>query len=174
MHQEEVCAHEAGKKMQKTHSCCAALTRRGTSLVALWVSRLIYLQHLRAGGAGGRMAVLGDVWKRQSDGVAGGRDGTEWRLSSEKSLCVACVYMYAHICVCMHLSVCLSVWAISCCSELWKGGTGRGGCLRQMQKQHAAEIHLEKNCSHGQEVEQSLFPITSVVKIKLDPQSPIN
>lgn len=30
-----------------------------------------------AGGAGGRMAVLGDVWKRQSDGDAGGRYGME-------------------------------------------------------------------------------------------------
>lgn len=101
--------------MQETHSCCAALTGRSTSLVALLVSRLFYLQHLRAsvlaGGAGGRMGVLGEVWKGQSDEAPSGRDGTGQKLRSEQLLClcgVCVVCTYAHTFVCMHLSVYLS------------------------------------------------------------------
>lgn len=112
-----MCAHEAGKEMRETHSCCGALTRRSTSLVALLVSHLFCLQHLRAGvlacGAGGRMGVLGEVWKRQSDEAAGGRDGTGQKLRSEQLLClcgVCGVYIRTHICVhaSVYLSVCLS------------------------------------------------------------------
>lgn len=107
-----MCAHEAGKEMQETHSCCAALTGRSTSLVAVLVSHLFYLQHLRAGvlagGAGGRMGVLGEVWKRQSDEAAGGRDGTGQKLGSEQLLCLCGVCVYIRIHICVHASVCLS------------------------------------------------------------------